>query len=186
MTSNLFGLPGITRQRQTVRASGKEDEEETPAGGEERAEETGGTGAEDERRVQTLVTIEESSGRRKWMESAPEGATAPTAAQEAFRKVSSHASGEVWPNQLHMSLTCADAAGAAPEHPGVTTNERQASESSREGRRLKGSASATEGVEEDGAREDWRKEGQDGERTEDKETHRDERIWMSGERFLPN
>ncbi|KAJ1110048.1 hypothetical protein NDU88_007403 [Pleurodeles waltl] len=47
-----FGLPGIIRQRQTVCATGKEDEEETPAGGGERAEEIGGTGAEDERWLQ--------------------------------------------------------------------------------------------------------------------------------------
>ncbi|KAJ1177425.1 hypothetical protein NDU88_002680 [Pleurodeles waltl] len=83
-----------------VRAHRKEDEEETPAGGKERAEETGGTGAEDERRLQRPVMIEESSRCGKRMESAPEGATAPTVVREAFCEVSSHASGEAWPNQV--------------------------------------------------------------------------------------
>ncbi|KAJ1177723.1 hypothetical protein NDU88_002975 [Pleurodeles waltl] len=103
MPSNPFGLPGITRQRQTVCAAGKEDEEKIPAGGGERAEETGGTGAEDEWRLQRTETIEESSGCGKRMESTHEGVTAPTAAQEAFHEVSSHASGEAWPNQSVLS-----------------------------------------------------------------------------------
>ncbi|KAJ1163754.1 hypothetical protein NDU88_004207 [Pleurodeles waltl] len=63
VTSYPFGFPGIIRQRQKVCVTGIEDEEETPAGGVERAEETGGTGAEDERRLQRPVTIDEPSGR---------------------------------------------------------------------------------------------------------------------------
>ncbi|KAJ1093698.1 hypothetical protein NDU88_006794 [Pleurodeles waltl] len=53
-------------------------------------------------------------------------------------------------------------------------------------RKVKTFASAEGGEEENGEREYGTKEGQDGERTEDEETHQVERIWRSGERFLPN
>ncbi|KAJ1176383.1 hypothetical protein NDU88_001664 [Pleurodeles waltl] len=85
-----------------------------------------------------------------------------------------------------MRLTCADSAGAAPEHPDATTNELRASGASREGGGLKQAASAEEEEEENSARENWRKEGRDSERTEEEETLQGERIWMSGERYLLN
>ncbi|KAJ1217563.1 hypothetical protein NDU88_005157 [Pleurodeles waltl] len=100
--TNPFELPGIRRQRQTVRVPGKRNEEKTPAGGGERTAETGAMEAEDEGWLPRLVAIEESSGRRKPTESAHERVTTPAAAQEAFHEDSSHASGEAWPNQVRL------------------------------------------------------------------------------------
>ncbi|KAJ1139175.1 hypothetical protein NDU88_005552 [Pleurodeles waltl] len=99
-TSNPLEFTGLTGQRQTVCAPGKQEEEETPAGGGERAEEAGVTGKEDGRLLQRPVKSQKASGGWKWTESALEGSTAPTATQEVHREVSSHASGEAWLTQV--------------------------------------------------------------------------------------
>ncbi|KAJ1127953.1 hypothetical protein NDU88_006346 [Pleurodeles waltl] len=99
-TSNPLELPGLTGQQQTVRAPRKQEEEETPAGRGERAEEAGVTGEEDGRLLQRPVKTQKASGGWKQTESAPEGSTALTAAQEVHGEVSSHASGEAWLTQV--------------------------------------------------------------------------------------
>ncbi|KAJ1181943.1 hypothetical protein NDU88_007142 [Pleurodeles waltl] len=82
-----------------VCAPGKQEEEETPAGRRGRAEEAGVTGEDDGRLLQRPVKSQKASWVWKRTESSPEGFTSPTAAQEAHRKVSSHASGEAWLTQ---------------------------------------------------------------------------------------
>ncbi|KAJ1128495.1 hypothetical protein NDU88_006873 [Pleurodeles waltl] len=94
------GAVGLTGQRQTVCAPEKQEEEETPAGRGEKAEEAGVTGEEDGRLLQRPVKRQKASDGWKQTESSPEGSTAPTAAQEAYREVSSHASGEGWLTQM--------------------------------------------------------------------------------------
>ncbi|KAJ1174086.1 hypothetical protein NDU88_005909 [Pleurodeles waltl] len=89
---------GWTGKRQVVCVPGILKEGETPAGG--HAEEGGVTEEEDGRRNQLAVKIPKSSGGWRWTGSAPEGSTAPAAAQEAHRKVSSYASGEAWLTQV--------------------------------------------------------------------------------------
>ncbi|KAJ1141075.1 hypothetical protein NDU88_007411 [Pleurodeles waltl] len=86
----------------------------------------------------------------------------------------------------HTRLTCAAAACGAPERPSATTNEPRASGAMQEGGGIRRSASAKEREKEDGAKGIGKEEGRDGEKTDDEETHRDQRTLMSGERFLPN
>ncbi|KAJ1124350.1 hypothetical protein NDU88_002811 [Pleurodeles waltl] len=74
--------------------------ENNPAVRGRRADGDGVRGKEDERLLQKPETNPESGGLEKLTDSNPEESAAPTVAREAPCKVSSHASAEVWPNQV--------------------------------------------------------------------------------------
>ncbi|KAJ1162615.1 hypothetical protein NDU88_003083 [Pleurodeles waltl] len=95
-TSGVQGA-AATSSRARERRKGKTVD---GGGGEKRAEETGVSRREDGRQTQQPVGSQDTNEGGNQPESTPEVSATLTAAQEAYRKASSHASGEAWKSQV--------------------------------------------------------------------------------------